>query len=81
MCHIFFWILVSHRLSATQADNVVIYDKAVIVNVLVAGLEIVFARMLISVIHERGVLDLYYLPLYMYYFVIVHGRLNANLAL
>ena len=45
----FFWLLVHHRLSPTAADNILTLDRAV----LVAGLEIVFVRLLISVIHER----------------------------
>lgn len=45
----FFWLLVRHRLSPTTADNILTWDRSV----LVASLEIDFAKLLITVIHER----------------------------
>uniref|UniRef100_M1DFS1 Integrase core domain containing protein n=1 Tax=Solanum tuberosum TaxID=4113 RepID=M1DFS1_SOLTU len=50
----FFWLLVRNRVSHTQADNVLTWDRAVMVAALVAGFEIDFARMLIAEIHERA---------------------------
>lgn len=47
----FFWLLVYHRLSPTIAYNILTWDRTVSVATLVAGLEI-FAKLLISVIHE-----------------------------
>lgn len=50
----FFCILVRHRLSPTATDNILTWDKDVLVAALVARLEINFVRLLISVIHERA---------------------------
>ncbi|KAG5580221.1 hypothetical protein H5410_050848 [Solanum commersonii] len=50
----FFWLLVRNRVSPTKADNQVMWDRAVIVAALVAGVEIDFARMLLAEIHERA---------------------------
>ena len=49
----FLWLLAQHRLSPMLVDNVVTWDRAVLVVSLVARLEIDFARVLILVIHER----------------------------
>ena len=49
----FFLLLVPHRLSPTAADNILIWDRAVLVKAFVVGLEIDFAKLLIMVIHER----------------------------
>ncbi|KAG5572101.1 hypothetical protein H5410_061867 [Solanum commersonii] len=50
----FFWLLVRNRVSPTIADNQVMWDRAVMVAALVAGVEIDFARMLLAEIHERA---------------------------
>ncbi|KAG5621180.1 hypothetical protein H5410_006398 [Solanum commersonii] len=50
----FFWLLVRNRVSSTKADNQVMWDRAVMVAALVAGVEIDFARMLLVEIHERA---------------------------
>ncbi|KAG5625171.1 hypothetical protein H5410_010389, partial [Solanum commersonii] len=50
----FFWLLVHNRVSPTEADNQVTWDRAVMVAALVAGVEIDFARMLLAEIHERA---------------------------
>uniref|UniRef100_M1DLY7 Integrase core domain containing protein n=1 Tax=Solanum tuberosum TaxID=4113 RepID=M1DLY7_SOLTU len=50
----FFWLLVRNRVSPTKADNQLTWDRAVMVAALVVGLEIDFARMLLTEIHERA---------------------------
>uniref|UniRef100_M1DA61 Integrase core domain containing protein n=1 Tax=Solanum tuberosum TaxID=4113 RepID=M1DA61_SOLTU len=50
----FFWLLVRNCVSITQADNVVTWDRVVIVAAMVAGLEIDLTRILIAMIHERA---------------------------
>lgn len=47
----FFWLLVHNRLSLTSADNILTWYNAVLVAALVTGLEIDFAKLLITVIH------------------------------
>uniref|UniRef100_M1C927 Integrase core domain containing protein n=1 Tax=Solanum tuberosum TaxID=4113 RepID=M1C927_SOLTU len=51
---IFFWLLVWYRMSPAQADNVLTWDRAVMVAAKVAGMEMDLARMLIAKIHERA---------------------------
>uniref|UniRef100_M1DUI5 Integrase core domain containing protein n=1 Tax=Solanum tuberosum TaxID=4113 RepID=M1DUI5_SOLTU len=50
----FFWTIVCTRLSPTQVDNVISWDRVVMLATLVAGLAIGFARILIALIHERA---------------------------
>uniref|UniRef100_M1DI55 Integrase core domain containing protein n=1 Tax=Solanum tuberosum TaxID=4113 RepID=M1DI55_SOLTU len=50
----FFWLLVRNRVSPTKADNQVTWDRAVMVAAMVAEVEIDFARMLLTEIHERA---------------------------
>ena len=47
-------LLVCHQLSPTNADNVFTWDRAVFVADIVAWLEIDYARVLKSVMHERA---------------------------
>ena len=49
----FLWILVHHFLSPTTADNIVAWDRAVLIVGMVAGFEVDFAWLLQAVIHER----------------------------
>uniref|UniRef100_M1DN58 Integrase core domain containing protein n=1 Tax=Solanum tuberosum TaxID=4113 RepID=M1DN58_SOLTU len=42
------------RVSLTQADNVVTWDRTVMVAALVAGFEMDFARLIIAEVHERA---------------------------
>ena len=51
----FFWVLVSHRLSPTEADYNLTWNRAIFVAALVAYLEIDFAKLLISMIHEMDI--------------------------
>lgn len=50
----FFWLLVQNRVSLTQADNVVTWDRSVMIAAIIAGLKIDFARILIAEIHKRA---------------------------
>lgn len=49
----FFLLLVPNHLYPTAADNILTWDRAVLVPALVAGLEIDVAQFLIFVIYER----------------------------
>ena len=49
-----FLLLVRHLLFMTIGDNILTWDRAVLVESLVADLEINFAKLLITVIHERA---------------------------
>uniref|UniRef100_M1DSJ2 Putative plant transposon protein domain-containing protein n=1 Tax=Solanum tuberosum TaxID=4113 RepID=M1DSJ2_SOLTU len=44
----FFWLLVRNKLSPTMADNIVTWDRAVMVAALVADLDINFPRLLLE---------------------------------
>ena len=50
----FFWLLVRHPLFPTAVDNILTWDRAVLVAALVAGLDIDVAKLLICLIHERA---------------------------
>ena len=50
----FLWLLFLQRLSLMAADNILTWDRAVMVASLVAMLEIDLSRLLIFVIHERA---------------------------
>uniref|UniRef100_M1D9C2 Integrase core domain containing protein n=1 Tax=Solanum tuberosum TaxID=4113 RepID=M1D9C2_SOLTU len=50
----FFWLLVRNRVSPTKADNQLTWDRVVMVAAMVAGVEIDFARMLLTEIYERA---------------------------
>lgn len=49
----FFWLLIRHRLSPTNIDTVLTWDRAVLVATMVVKLEVDYAQVLISVIYER----------------------------
>lgn len=49
----FFLLLVPNHLYPTAADNILTWDRAVLITALVAGLEIDVAQFLISIIHEK----------------------------
>ncbi|KAG5585747.1 hypothetical protein H5410_046181 [Solanum commersonii] len=49
----FCWLLVRNKVSPTKSDNLLTWDRAVMVAAQVAGLEIHFARMILAEIHER----------------------------
>ena len=42
----FLWLLVRHCLSPTAADNIVIWDRAVLMAVMISGFEVDFAWLL-----------------------------------
>ena len=48
------WILVHHYLSPIGADNIITWDRAVLVVAMVAGFEVDFSRLLLAGIHERA---------------------------
>ncbi|WMV18421.1 hypothetical protein MTR67_011806 [Solanum verrucosum] len=48
------WSIVRTRLSLTQADNVVTWDRAVMCATLLVGLEVDFAWIILAEIHERA---------------------------
>ena len=50
----FLWLLVRHCLSPTVADNIVTYDRAVLMDAMIAGFEVDFAWLLQAVIHKRN---------------------------
>ena len=50
----FIWLLVYHCLSPTTAENILTWDRAVLVAAMVAGFEVDFSTLLLSIIHERA---------------------------
>ena len=49
----FLWLLVRHCLSPTTTDNIVTWDRAVLMAAMIAGFEVDFAWLLQEVMHER----------------------------
>ena len=49
----FLWLLVRHCLSPTVADNIVTWDRVVLIAAMIAGFEVDFAWLLQAVMHER----------------------------
>lgn len=49
----FFWLLGQNTVLPTQVDNILTWDMDVVVKVMVAEIEIDFAKFLLAVIHER----------------------------
>ena len=49
----FLWLIICHYLSPMAADNIVIWDRAVLVEAMIAGFEVDFAWLLQAVMHER----------------------------
>ena len=50
----FLWLLVRHCLSPTAADNIVTWDRTVLMAAMIAELEVDFAWLLQAVMHERA---------------------------
>ena len=50
----FLWLIVQHCLSPTCADNIVTWNRAVLMAVMIAGFEVDFAWLLQAVMHERA---------------------------
>ena len=50
----FLWLIVRHCLSPTVADNIVTWDRAVLMVVMIAGFEVDFVWLLQAVMHERA---------------------------
>ena len=47
----FLWLIVGHCLSPTTADNIVTWDRAMLMPVMIAGFEVYFAWLLQAVVH------------------------------
>ena len=47
----FLWLIVCHCLSPTAADNIVIWDRAILMATMIAGFEVDFAWLLQAVMH------------------------------
>ena len=50
----FLWLLVCHCLSPTAADNIVTWDRAVLMASMIAGFEVDFTWPLQAVMHDRA---------------------------
>ena len=50
----FLWFIVHHCLSPTAADNIVTWDRVVLMEEMIAGFEVDFACLLQAVMHERA---------------------------
>ena len=50
----FIWLLIRRYLSPTAADNIVTWDRAILVAAFVAGFDVDIQRLLLAVIHERA---------------------------
>ena len=51
----FLWLLVRHHLSPTAADNIVTWDRAVLIDAMIAGFKVDFEWLLQVVMHERAI--------------------------
>ena len=49
----FLWLIVRHCLSPTVTDNIVTWDRAVLMAAMIAGFEVDVAWLLQAVMHER----------------------------
>ena len=49
----FLWLIVRHCLSPTTADNIVTWDRVVLMTAMIVGFEVDFAWLLQTVMHER----------------------------
>ena len=50
----FLWLIVRHCLSPTDVDNIVKWDRLVMIVAMIVGLEVDFAWLLQAVMHERA---------------------------
>ena len=50
----FLWLIVRHCLSPTAADNIVTWDRAVLMVTMIVGFKVDFAWLLQAVMHERA---------------------------
>ena len=53
----FIWFFVCHRESPITTDNILTWDRAFLVEAMVAGFEIDFMKLLIYIIHDRAFKD------------------------
>ncbi|WP_416490225.1 hypothetical protein [Klebsiella pneumoniae] len=47
----FLWLIIRHYLSPTAADNIVTWDRAVLMAAMIAGFKVDFAWLLQAVMH------------------------------
>ena len=50
----FLWLIVHHCLSPTAADNIITWERAVLMAAMIAGFEVDFAWLLQAIMHERA---------------------------
>ena len=50
----FLWLILRHCLSPTAVDNIVTWDRAVLMAMMIAGFEVDFAWLLQEIMHERA---------------------------
>ena len=50
----FLWLIVRHCLSPVAADNIVTWDRAVLMAAMIAGFEVDYLWLLQAVLHERA---------------------------
>ena len=50
----FLWLIVCHFLFPTAADNIVTWDRAVLMTAIIVGFEVDFVWLLQAVMHERA---------------------------
>ena len=50
----FLWLIVRHWVSPTTADNIVTWDRAVLMAAMIAGFEVDFTWLLQAFMHERA---------------------------
>ena len=50
----FLWLIIRHYLSPTAADNIVTWDRGVLMAAMIAGFEVDFAWLLQAVMHKRA---------------------------
>ena len=53
----FLWLLVCHCLSPTTVDNIIKWDRAVLMAAMIVGFEVDFAWLLQAFMHERAFKD------------------------
>ena len=49
----FLWLIVHHCFSPTTADNIVTWDRAILMEAMIAGFEVDFSWLLQAFMHER----------------------------
>ena len=76
----FLWLIVRQCLSPMAADNIVIWDRAVLMAAIIAGFEVDFAWLLQAVMQREGFQGHNYLPFFVHDIFLMHVRRCAHLA-